>query len=93
MPPCPSSLRGRIGLALVRLLNRALWWHSAQLKKFAQAAQTESQMQIEVMGELERRWPGLLGRLITRRMPMERYAEAVEPERDGVKTVIEVAPA
>ena len=32
-----------------------------------------------------------LAGLITRRMPIERYAEAVEPERDGVKTVIELA--
>ena len=45
---------------------------------------------VQSMVEIERRWPGLLARLITRRMPMERYAEAVEPERDGVKTVVEV---
>jgi threonine dehydrogenase-like Zn-dependent dehydrogenase len=46
---------------------------------------------VETIGRLEARWPGLLAQLITRRMPMERYAEAVEPERDGVKTIIEVA--
>jgi threonine dehydrogenase-like Zn-dependent dehydrogenase len=46
---------------------------------------------VPTMGQIEARWPGLLGRLITRRMPMEQYAEAVEPERDGVKTVVEVA--
>lgn len=46
---------------------------------------------VQTMGQLEARWPGLLGRLITRRMPMERYADAVEPEPDGVKTVVEVA--
>jgi threonine dehydrogenase-like Zn-dependent dehydrogenase len=46
---------------------------------------------VETMGRLEARWPGLLGELITRRMPIERYAEAVEPERDGVKTIVEVA--
>jgi threonine dehydrogenase-like Zn-dependent dehydrogenase len=45
---------------------------------------------VESMGAIEARWPGLLARLITRRMPMERYAEAVEPERDGVKTVVEI---
>ena len=48
---------------------------------------------VETMGQLEARWPGLLGRLITRRMPMERYADAVEPEPDGVKTVVEVSSA
>jgi threonine dehydrogenase-like Zn-dependent dehydrogenase len=46
---------------------------------------------VESMGALEARWPGLLAGLISRRMPFERYAEAVQPERDGVKTVIEVA--
>jgi threonine dehydrogenase-like Zn-dependent dehydrogenase len=45
----------------------------------------------ESLAAIESRWPGLLSRLITRRMPMDAYAEAVEPERDGVKTVIEVA--
>ena len=45
---------------------------------------------VESMGEMERRWPGLLARLITRREPMERYAEAVEPEREDIKTVVEV---
>jgi threonine dehydrogenase-like Zn-dependent dehydrogenase len=45
---------------------------------------------VETMGRIEARWPGLLAELITRRMAMERYAEAVEPERDGVKTIVEV---
>jgi threonine dehydrogenase-like Zn-dependent dehydrogenase len=46
---------------------------------------------VETMARFEARWPGLLGDLITRRMPMDRYAEAIEPERDGVKTVVEVS--
>lgn len=46
---------------------------------------------VESMTAIEGRWPGLLPGLITRRMPIERYAEAVEPEPDGVKTVVEVA--
>lgn len=45
---------------------------------------------VVTMGLLERSWPGLLGRLITRRMPLEGFAEAVQPERDGVKTVVEM---
>src|SRR5204862_2654261 len=31
---------------------------------------------VESMGALEARWPGLLAALITRRMPLEAYAEA-----------------
>jgi threonine dehydrogenase-like Zn-dependent dehydrogenase len=46
---------------------------------------------VQSMGAIEAHWPGLLAGLITRRLPIERYAEAVEPERDGVKTVVEVA--
>lgn len=45
---------------------------------------------VQSMGELERRWPGLLSRVITRRMPLEAYREAVQPERGDVKTVVEV---
>lgn len=39
-------------------------------------------------------WPGLLERLIIRRVPMSRIREALAPrERGELKTVIEVAPA
>jgi len=46
---------------------------------------------VESMAALESRWPGRLAGLITRRVPIERYAEAVQPEADGVKTVVELS--
>ena len=36
--------------------------------------------------------PAWLGRLITRRVPLESFAEALEPRAGGVKTIITLAP-
>ena len=44
------------------------------------------------LSEIEARWPGLLTRIITTRIPMERFAESVQRRPGGVKTVIEVLP-
>lgn len=41
-------------------------------------------------GEFERRWPGLLSRLITKRLPLEAFREGIESRRDHVKVVLEV---
>ncbi|MBT3985239.1 glucose 1-dehydrogenase [archaeon] len=37
----------------------------------------------------ENKWPGLLGGLITRRIPIEEFEKAFERDRQGIKTVIE----
>jgi threonine dehydrogenase-like Zn-dependent dehydrogenase len=41
---------------------------------------------------LERADQAWLGRLITRRLPLERFAEALEQRQDDVKVVLELAP-
>ncbi|MGB6838061.1 MAG: glucose 1-dehydrogenase [Dehalococcoidia bacterium] len=43
--------------------------------------------------EIEARWPGVLSRMITRRLPMEHFAEAVQRSPQDVKTVLEIASA
>ncbi len=44
---------------------------------------------IQHLGEFERRWPGLLPRLITRRLPLEDFREALESRHENIKVVLE----
>ncbi len=41
--------------------------------------------------EIETRWPGLLSRMITRRLPLKDFARAFEPSSDRVKSIVEIA--
>lgn len=41
-------------------------------------------------GELERKWPGLLSRFITERLPLREFREGLEGRRDHIKVVVEV---
>jgi len=41
--------------------------------------------------EVEARWPGVLSRVITRRFPIERFAEALQRSSEDIKRVVEVA--
>ena len=41
--------------------------------------------------EIEVRWPGLLSRLITRRVSMTGFTEALERSPESVKSVVEIA--
>ena len=34
MPPCPPTVRGRVGALLVRAVRRTLFWYSAQIEAF-----------------------------------------------------------
>ena len=44
------------------------------------------------LSEIEARWPGLLSRVITSRLPMDRFAEGFQRSPAHVKTVVEVLP-
>ena len=44
------------------------------------------------LSEIEARWPGLLSRVITSRLPMDRFAEGFQRSPGHVKTVVEVLP-
>jgi SAM-dependent methyltransferase len=55
LPPCPSTLRGRIGLGLVRIIQRALWWQTQQYKRFAQAVQGATQTQTDALLDFSQR--------------------------------------
>lgn len=45
---------------------------------------------IQLLGEIEHRWPGWLGKLITRRLPFADFKDALHPAPDSIKTVIEM---
>ena len=46
---------------------------------------------IALLAEIEQRWPGWLARLITRRLPLADFANALRPAPDVIKTVIEMS--
>jgi threonine dehydrogenase-like Zn-dependent dehydrogenase len=45
---------------------------------------------IQLLGEIEQRWPRWLGRLITRRLNLGNFKDALHPTPDSIKTVIEI---
>jgi len=45
---------------------------------------------VQLLGKIEREWPGWLSKLITRRLAISDYQSALKPVPDGIKTVIEL---
>jgi hypothetical protein len=54
LPPCPPTIRARMGFALVWLVNRLLWWHTAVSKRFAMAMCEFAQAQLEEQATQQR---------------------------------------
>jgi len=46
---------------------------------------------VTVAAELEQQWPGWLAQLITRRLNLANFNDALHPAPDGIKTVIEIS--
>ena len=42
------------------------------------------------LGEIERQWPGILGSMLTRRIPINEFQNAFEGQPDDIKVVIEM---
>jgi hypothetical protein len=47
LPPSPPTLRGRIGLTIVRFANRLFWWPISVTKRFAGASSEFARLQVE----------------------------------------------
>lgn len=45
---------------------------------------------VQHFGEFEQKWPGLLSRFITQRLPLDRFREGLERRREHIKIVLEV---
>jgi len=46
---------------------------------------------VQLLGEIERSWPGWLARLTTRRLSFGDFKDALHPTPDSIKTVIEIS--
>ncbi len=46
---------------------------------------------VQDLQDIERHWPGLLGSMITRRVPFANFAEALERTPDDIKVLIDVS--
>jgi hypothetical protein len=47
LPPSPPTLRGALGLSIVRIANRLFWWPIAVSKRFAEATLAFARLQAE----------------------------------------------
>ena len=45
---------------------------------------------VKSLTTLEQKWPGWLSRLITRRLTLDKFRDALDPAPDNIKTVIEL---
>jgi hypothetical protein len=45
---------------------------------------------IESLACIEKKWPGWLSRLITRRLTLDKFRDGLYPDPDNIKTVIEL---
>lgn len=48
---------------------------------------------IERMGSIERKWPGLLERMITRRVDLDHIADGLQHSKDDIKVVVDIGAA
>lgn len=52
---------------------------------------THFERAIQLLGETEQKWPGWLARLITRRLTLADFEDALHYVPGGIKTVIEIS--
>jgi hypothetical protein len=48
---------------------------------------------VRYLDQIESRWPGLLARMITRAVPIEAFQQALAPDPNGIKSVVEMGDA
>lgn len=49
------------------------------------------EMGVQDWGEIDTKWPGLLSSLITRKLPIEEFKQALSKDREGIKTVLQIS--
>jgi threonine dehydrogenase-like Zn-dependent dehydrogenase len=72
-------------------INRRLVLNNALVLGTVNANAADFRQGLADLGEADRRWPGFLLSLITRRVPLERAAEAVRHDPAQIKQVVEVS--
>ena len=74
------------------LINRKLVLDNVLVLGTVNAKSDDFRQGILDLAEAERRWPGFLGALITRRVPLADAAAALRHDPSQIKTVVEVRP-
>jgi threonine dehydrogenase-like Zn-dependent dehydrogenase len=74
------------------LINQNLVLHNVLVLGTVNAKADDYRQGIADLTEAERRWPGFLGALITRRVPLADAASALPHDPTQIKTVVEVLP-
>ena len=74
------------------LINRKLVLDNVLVLGTVNAKSDDFRQGILDLAEAERRWPGFLGALITRRVPLADAAAALRHDPSQIKTVVEVSP-
>lgn len=73
-------------------INRRLVLRNALVLGTVNANPVDFRQGIADLAATEMRWPGFLASLITRRVPLERAAEALRHDPAQIKQVVEVRP-
>ncbi len=50
------------------------------------------EMGVADWANIEGQWPGLLQEVISRRLPLDQFKQALDKDRDGIKTVLQISP-
>lgn len=80
---------GKLAEIDVGQINRTMVLNNQVIFGSVNANRTHYEMAAAVLAKADRNW---LGRLITRRVPLDRWAEAIEHRPGDIKTIIEIAP-
>ncbi len=75
----------------IALINRELVLGNKLVFGSVNANRVDFEAGVRDLAEIERRWPGLLGSLITRRVPLAEAAGAVTHDPAQIKVVVELA--
>ena len=74
------------------VINQNLVLHNVLVLGTVNAKSDDFQQGVADLADAERRWPGFLGALITRRVPLADAARALPHDPSQIKTVVEVHP-
>lgn len=88
MPPQPPTLRGRVGGVLVRILRRAMFWQTDQLRRFETAAVTALDEQARALETLWTDVRGLAEEVAALREAMSRQQTGERKEQERFEALL-----
>jgi len=72
-------------------LNNRIVQHNQVIFGSVNANRCDFEQGVQDLQDIEHRWPGLLGSMITRRVPFANFAEALERTPEDIKVLIDVS--